>query len=69
MNYQIFSIQSYKDVTYANSFKESESGQEPMFDIKQTKLGDARPEKGGNSYKIVNKQEKVFLKRKNYGTY
>jgi len=60
VKYKNFSIQSYKDVTYANSFRESGSGQEPMFDIKQTKLGDARPEKGGNSCKIGNKQEKFF---------
>ena len=60
MKYKNFSIQSYKDVTYANSFRESESGPEPIVDIKQTKLGDARPEKGGNSCKIGNKQEKFF---------
>lgn len=48
MDNRNFSISLHKDVTYATSVKETGNGQKAMVDIKQ-KLGDARPELGGNS--------------------
>ena len=63
-----FSIMSHKDVTYATSFKESGNVPKATVDIKR-KLGDARPEMGGNSHEIKKSKKRNNKNNTNHDTY